>query len=153
MLVAPCPSQIWVQWGQCSRQSGGPHRLLHAERDEAGFCQQARAGRLHQGLQEGINLSTSRHSSLSPFYLTIVPKIMCHCRSITAENVSGKKWNICVHIIIQPATRGRQKYWLFCWELLFNCCYFDFFYDKGGYTKNKGIDSGFLFFANTKISD
>lgn len=53
MQSALCPSQIWVQRGQCSRQTGGPHRLLHTERDEAGFCQQAGARRLHQRLQEG----------------------------------------------------------------------------------------------------
>lgn len=48
-----CPAQIRVQRGRCRRQASGPHRLLHTERDEAGFCQQARARRLHQRLQEG----------------------------------------------------------------------------------------------------
>lgn len=122
MLVALCPSQIWVQWGQCSRQTGGPHRLLHTARDEAGFCQQARAGRLRQRLQEGrIAVFICPQAGKAVYRLFIwgfffffCPKNV-YCSSVTAENISGKKWNICV--IIQPATRGRSKYLLFCCEL------------------------------------
>lgn len=75
ILVAPWPSQIWVQWGQRSRQTGGPHRLLHTERNEAGFCQQARAGRLRQGLQEGgiavLTYPQAGKAVYRSFYLTI----------------------------------------------------------------------------------
>lgn len=100
MQLVPCPSQIWLQRGRCGRQTGGPHRLLHTEGDEAGFCQQARARRLHQRLQEGswdIDMAaalTYPQAGKHPdrvyhlFYLTIVWK-KCECWSITAEDIDG----------------------------------------------------------------
>lgn len=65
MQRALCPTQIRVQRGRCRRQASGPHRLLHTERDEAGFCQQARARRLHQRLQEG-----SQDTKMAAMFLT-----------------------------------------------------------------------------------
>lgn len=111
MLVALCPSQIWFQWGQCSRQTGGPHRLLHTERDEAGFCQQARAGRLRQRLQEGsIAVLTYPQAGEAFYHFFIWP--LCGEKNaslfaVLLQKTSRKKWNICV--IIQPAKRGRSK--------------------------------------------